>query len=63
MQRKIQVTTADWRAGDQQIYVSDISKVLKELGWFPTISPEQGIKRLYEWIDNNVDLFKQAGIL
>lgn len=63
LEQEIPVTTADWRPGDQPIYVSDITKAKNELGWSPTISPEQGIKRLYEWIDGNVDLFKQAGLL
>lgn len=63
LEQEIPVTHAAWRPGDQPIYVSDISRARHDLGWAPTIRPEVGIRRLYEWIDANVDLFKQAGIL
>lgn len=55
--RAIPVTYADWRPGDQHIYVSDISKIRRELGWSPKIDVEQGISRLYRWISDNQDLF------
>jgi CDP-paratose 2-epimerase len=47
----------DWRPGDQRIYVSDIRKARQELGWQPVITPEEGIKRLFEWAKNNRQLF------
>jgi CDP-paratose 2-epimerase len=40
----------DWRAGDQKIYISDISKALIDFGWFPEINPERGIEKLAYWI-------------
>lgn len=43
----------DWRPGDQPIYVSDISKAERELGWRPRTGIEEGIRRLHEWILEN----------
>ena len=53
----IQVTYGDWRPGDQPIYVSDISKAEKELGWHPQISVHQGIQYLFEWVRDNQKYF------
>lgn len=56
--KKIKATFADWRPGDQKVYVSDITKVKKVLGWEPHIRVEDGIKKLFEWIQANSHLFK-----
>ncbi len=53
----IQVDHSGWRPGDQRIYVSDIRKVEAELGWKPVVGVEEGIRRLYDWIQANRDLF------
>lgn len=55
--RPIQVTYRDWRPGDQPIYVSDIRKAEKDLGWSPRISVFQGVKRLFEWVQDNQEYF------
>lgn len=47
--RSIPVTYADWRPGDQRIFVSDIRKAQQVLGWQPTVGPEAGIAALVEW--------------
>lgn len=47
----------DWRPGDQTIYVSDISKANKELGWKPQVSVQEGIERLFRWVSENRQLF------
>lgn len=57
--KKIPVTFADWRPGDQPVYISDISKIKNELGWEPNVSAEEGVKKLAEWIGENSDLIKQ----
>jgi nucleoside-diphosphate-sugar epimerase len=51
------VRYSDWRPGDQRIYVSDISRARAELGWQPQVEPEQGVQRLWEWIQANIALF------
>jgi len=47
------VQWGDWRPGDQRIYVSDIRKAERGLGWRPTIAPAEGLGRLYRWVEAN----------
>ena len=53
----IPVSGDDWRPGDQPIYISDIRKAGRELGWRPRVGVEEGIHRLYEWIVASRSLF------
>lgn len=46
-----------WRPGDQRVYVSDIGRAVRELGWRPQVSWKQGIGMLYDWVKSNRDLF------
>lgn len=55
--RPIPVAHGDWRPGDQPVYISDIRKVEREIGWRPRVSVEEGTRRLFEWIRDNEDLF------
>lgn len=56
--KKIDVSYADWRPGDQKIFVSDISKIKKMLGWYPKTNIEEGIYKLYHWVSDNKKAFK-----
>jgi CDP-paratose 2-epimerase len=47
--RAIPVTYADWRPGDQRVFVSDVRKGERLLGWRPTTSVEAGIAALSDW--------------
>jgi CDP-paratose 2-epimerase len=53
--RAVASTRAAWRPGDQRVYVSDVRKAERVLGWRPTIAPEEGIRRLHEWTVANLD--------
>ncbi len=55
--RKIPLKFFDWRPGDQKVYVSNIHKAKQTFGWAPRISKEQGIRRLFEWVNSNRPLF------
>ncbi|MCK5578565.1 MAG: GDP-mannose 4,6-dehydratase, partial [Planctomycetes bacterium] len=58
--RSIKYDSADWRPGDQKVYVSDISKAANEFNWRSTITVKDGISRLYKWVKENRDLFGQV---
>ncbi len=45
------------RFGDLRYYVSDTSKAKKILGWEPKVLPDEGVRRLIEWINKNRTLF------
>jgi len=55
--RKIEVARAGWRPGDQRVFYADFGKARKELGWEPKIGLEQGIERLFRWVQENQALF------
>lgn len=55
--KKIAPAFGDWRAGDQKVYVSDISKLEAALGWRPQIAAEDGVARLIDWVSDNRALF------
>jgi CDP-paratose 2-epimerase len=43
----------DWRAADQRYYVADTSKFSGLTGWRPQVSVNEGVRRLYEWIQGS----------
>ena len=53
----IQVARGDWRPGDQKVFVADIRKAERELGWKPQVGVEKGIRKLFEWVQENRELF------
>jgi len=40
---------AEWRPGDQKVYISDITQAKDTFGWRPEIPPEDGVARLADW--------------
>jgi len=57
--KPIPVAWADWRPGDQKVFVADIRKAQKELGWQPRISAAAGVEKLYRWVKENEGLFRE----
>jgi CDP-paratose 2-epimerase len=43
------------RPGDQKVYVSDIRKASRELGWKPKVGVKEGVERLVKWVEGNID--------
>jgi len=52
------VLFAEWRPADQKVYISNINRAKTSLSWEPKTSPENGVKRLVNWVSNNIELFK-----
>ena len=49
----------DTRPGDQPIFVADIRRAERELGWKPQFNVEQGIAAMHGWMqDNRGDIVK-----
>jgi CDP-paratose 2-epimerase len=53
------VQFADWRPGDQKIYISDIRKALRDFGWQPKISIPEGLDRLAAWAEEAARILTQ----
>ncbi len=56
--RPINVHYADWRPGDQRVFISDNRKAERLLGWRPCINATEGIRRLWAWVTANRALFE-----
>ncbi len=59
LKNKIPVEWREWRPGDQKIYVSDIRKAQNELGWIPKVPVRDGLQQLFDWAQDNVNLFSK----
>jgi len=60
MGKKIEYDFSEWRPGDQKVFISDNTKLKKELGWSPSISKERGIRKLIAWIEDNIDIIRKV---
>ena len=57
LDRAIPLYFGEWRPGDQKVYISDIRKAQRELGWSPRVSVNDGLASLQEWVETNRELF------
>ena len=55
--KPIPVKRGDWRPGDQRVFVADVRKAERDLGWKPKVGVEEGVKRLFDWVKANKALF------
>jgi len=53
----VPVARGDWRPGDQKVFVADIRKAQRILGWSPKYDVENGVKQLFDWVSANKGLF------
>jgi CDP-paratose 2-epimerase len=47
---KLNYTKLPVRESDQRVFVSDLSKASKLLGWQPEVSSREGVTRMFEWV-------------
>lgn len=60
LNKKIEPSYSDWRAGDQRVYVSNISKIKDQLGWKPEINVEDGLSKLISWTTTSEKLIRSV---
>jgi len=46
---------SEWRPSDQKVFIADISKAKEDFSWEPKISAKEGIRKLFEWVNENKD--------
>jgi CDP-paratose 2-epimerase len=57
LNKRIPLKFESWRPSDQKVYISNIEKAEKILGWTPKISYREGVKYLFNWVNSNRHLF------
>ncbi len=55
--RPIEARYAEWRPGDQPVFISDNRKAQRLLNWSPRIDVQTGIQRLWQWVVDHRHLF------
>jgi CDP-paratose 2-epimerase len=51
--RQIRPAYQDWRPGDQKVFVCDVTKAARKLGWIPRVSVADGVRGLIAWVMEN----------
>jgi CDP-paratose 2-epimerase len=55
--KKIPLKWSDWRPGDQPVFVCNVAKAEKLLGWRPVTGVLEGVGELINWVHDNRQLF------
>jgi CDP-paratose 2-epimerase len=58
LELKIQRRFADWRPGDQKIFIACNEAAGRAVGWQPQSDVRQGLKTLVDWIRPNLELIQ-----
>ncbi|MEO6811417.1 MAG: NAD-dependent epimerase/dehydratase family protein [Isosphaeraceae bacterium] len=56
--RRFDPPHAPWRPGDQRVFVADVRKAERLLGWSPRVQTAEGVGRLLHWVRDNHHLFQ-----
>jgi len=57
--RKTKIKFSQWRPSDQKVYITDITKINKLLGWEPKIGVAEGLIRVVNWVKSNRSFFNK----
>ena len=57
LNHKIEYKFGEWRPGDQKVYYTNTQRAKTDFNWEPLISKEDGIQKLFHWVQNNIKLF------
>jgi len=57
LDKPLSVSFAEPRTGDQRVFIADVTKAERLLGWKPTVSVEEGLNKMLDWIEANLELF------
>ena len=49
---KLEYDCLPFRISDQKVFVADISKINKDINWFPKVKAREGIEEMIYWIEN-----------
>ena len=55
---RLQMSFADWRPGDQPVYISDVRKAREAFGWSPRTDWQTGVRKLIQWVKENEQLLR-----
>jgi CDP-paratose 2-epimerase len=55
--RSLAFAFADWRPGDQPVFVADVGRAAEDLGWSPRTGVREGVEKLHHWVVENHQLF------
>jgi CDP-paratose 2-epimerase len=61
--RQLKYSFAEWRPGDQLIFISDIRKATTDFGWEPQVNVDRGVTELVAWLRQNEHLFSDPNRL
>ncbi len=50
---------AEWRPGDQKVFVCNLDKASGRLSWRPRIGGQQGVRSLVSWVTENADMLRR----
>ncbi|MBD8066115.1 NAD-dependent epimerase/dehydratase family protein [Devosia sp. PTR5] len=53
---KVEISTDDWRAGDQLYFVADTKRLEDEIGWHRIMGWKDGLRDLATWLADNRDM-------
>jgi CDP-paratose 2-epimerase len=52
---KLSFTRLEWRQDDQKVFVANNRKATESIGWRPTVTKAEGVRRTIDWITSAAD--------